>query len=87
MNSINIILDFTKIDSKESLHYNLKKEFMLPSFYGYNLDSFYDIVSTSNKKYHLVILGKEEGLLKLGNYFNIFMTVLSDLSNIITLDS
>lgn len=63
-----IFLDCNKMTSKSEAHKYIKEMLNFPDYYGENLDSLWDLLSTKSKMTSIFLLHEEKIYEVLGNY-------------------
>lgn len=76
-----IVLDAKKFDNKDKFHDIVKQEFNLPSYYGRNLDSLWDLLSENNNL-DILIMNADQIEKNLGDYGKSLLTLFDELNSI-----
>lgn len=76
-----VIIDGSKITSREELHKFLQQQFDFPDYYGRNLDALYDLLSCYSDEVEIQMIHMELLKSNLGGYANMLCELLNDVSN------
>lgn len=76
----NIIIDLGLIDTREEFHEVIKKAFLLPHWYGENLDALWDCLMEINNDTKIYLLKSGEISKSLGSYGCKIITLFKELS-------
>lgn len=77
-----IIINGSEIQSMESLHAILRKNLDFYEYYGANLDALYDALTELSEEVCLVIEKSESAKIALGEYWERFSEVVSDVGTV-----
>lgn len=80
-----VVIDYKNVNSKNMLHSRIKRQLNLPSYYGYNLDALYDIITEYDEKVFFSLINlncledyNEEFKEYYSNFFNMLVELEQD---------
>lgn len=75
---ITLILDGKKMLNKTLTHEYIKWKLKAPDYYGNNLDSLWDILSTWDRPIEIDLINTEDAIVNLGDYGESLIDVFKD---------
>lgn len=77
-----VLLDGSKMTSKETIHAYLASTMNFPDYYGTNLDALWDVLTTISEPVDITLINKQELMNHLNEYANALLALMHEASKV-----
>lgn len=77
-----VLLDGSKMTSKETVHAYLASTMSFPDYYGNNLDALWDVLTTISEPVDITLINKKELMDHLNEYANALLALMQEASTV-----